>query len=163
MIAQTELKETLHYCPNTGIFTWIINKSGTAKGTTAGYKTSEGYSCITINYKPYRSHRLAWLYTHGEFPKDQIDHINGVKDDNRIENLRDVDGFINHKNKKLFKSNKSGITGVCWDKASNKWAVRISPNRVRISLGYFDNIFDAAAASISARNRYGFHENHGRR
>ena len=88
MITQEELKELLDYNPETGLFTWNVYNNIKNK-TTAG-TFNDGYIQIKIKQKIYQAHRLAWLYVYGEWPKGQIDHINGIRDDNRIENLRDV-------------------------------------------------------------------------
>jgi len=78
MITQAGLKELLNYNPETGDFAWVKSKK------PAGGISSYGYRRIIIDGKEHKAHRLAWLYTHGVFPEDQIDHINGVRHDNRI-------------------------------------------------------------------------------
>lgn len=96
------LKEYLHYNPNTGIFTWIKLSSKYSRikiGQKAGCNNGAGYICIEINNKNYKAHRLAWYLYYGTWPKGQIDHINGVKEDNRINNLRDVTSSTNSKNR----------------------------------------------------------------
>jgi hypothetical protein len=88
-LTQERLKELLHYDPETGIFTNLTQRGGHAKkGAVAGTKNSIGYVCIRIDYDQYRAHRLAWLYVYGEFPEKFIDHMNEIRDDNRIINLR---------------------------------------------------------------------------
>lgn len=90
MITQEELKEYLHYDPLTGDFNWTIGKRGLKVNSKAGSMNDQGYVIIRINNIRYRAHRLAWLYVYGHFPINEIDHINGVRSDNRIENLRDA-------------------------------------------------------------------------
>ena len=80
MITQSELKNILHYNQDTGVFTWIKNS------IVAGTVEKKGYIAIKINRKSYKAHRLAWLYIYGNFPKEQIDHLNGIKNDNCINN-----------------------------------------------------------------------------
>ena len=76
MLTQAKLKEVLHYDPETGDFTWQVSTANCIKvGALAGSKDSYGYHKIAIKGKTYKAHRLAWLYTHGEFPEDAIDHI----------------------------------------------------------------------------------------
>ena len=101
MITQEYLKSVLYYDKDTGLFTWkISNKKGHVKeGKLAGSKDNRGYVKIQINKKDYTAHRLAWFYIYGEWPKQVIDHINRIKFDNRIENLRDVSVLENNKNR----------------------------------------------------------------
>lgn len=163
MITQQELKEVLSYNPLDGIFTWKKSFHKSRIGTIAGYINKRGYIAIRVNKKTYYAHRLAWLYTHGELPKKQIDHINGDTSDNRLSNLRDVSTADNGRNRRVGLNNTSGIMGVVWHKNKNKWIVNIKVDMKRHYLGYYSNIFDAACVRISAQNKLGFHENHGRR
>lgn len=138
MLTQTELKLHLHYNHETGIFTRLVSTAiRTKTGSVAGCKTKIGYLAIQINCKSYRSHRLAWLYVHGEFPINDIDHINGIKDDNRISNLRDATDSQNHFNVESNKNNKSGFKGVSFYKVTNKWVAQASLSGKKHNLGYF--------------------------
>ena len=92
----------------------------------------------------------------------QIDHIDQNKFNNRIENLRLVDGFDNHRNMPLLKNNTSGCCGVSMRKGLEKWRAFISVNGSFMELGYYDDWFEAVCARKSAENRFGFHENHGK-
>lgn len=91
-----------------------------------------------------------------------IDHINGVKSDNRISNLRDVPHDENQRNRCAPKCNSSGVVGVCRDKETGKWQSYISRDGERFNLGRFNDSDAAVAARKSAERLYGFHENHGR-
>jgi len=166
MITQKELKERLHYNPNTGIFTWILphkkaTKAAAKIGGVAGRFDKYGYRRISVNGKEYLAHRLAWLYMTGRLPCDQLDHINHIRDDNRWANLREATNSDNQKNSSLQKNNKSGIAGVMWYKYTNRWLVRINTNPKMISLGYHKDFFEACCIRKSAENKYGFHANHG--
>lgn len=158
---QKELKKILSYDKETGVFTWKINISRKVrKGDIAGMVNSEGYRRIGIKGKSYLSHRLAWLYEYGHFPKNETDHINHYKTDNKICNLRDVTGQENQKNELLTKRNTSGTVGV--GRFKSKWYARIGVNRKTISLGYFKDIKDAIRIRKNAEITYGFHLNHGK-
>ena len=122
----------------------------------------QGYRVGAIFGRMYRSHRVIWAMHCGEWPEEQIDHINGIRDDNRIDNLRAVCGFDNMRNQKRHENNTSGFTGVSWDEASQKWFVQIRANGRSKYLGIFEELSDAVAARKAANIKYGFHENHGR-
>ena len=114
MITQNELKKLLHYNPETGVFTWKSNRSQLAKkGDIAGsvYRKCNGKEYIVIHVKGrvYKAHRLAWMHVHGRFPILNIDHINGIGTDNRMQNLRDVSHAENMKNKVISRNNSSGV------------------------------------------------------
>ena len=163
MITQKELKELLHYDPETGIFTRLISFSDKAKvGNIMRTKTSHGYIAIRIRRKIYKAHRLAWLYMAGVWPKHHIDHLNHIRDDNRLINLREATYQDNAKNRALNKNNKSGVCGVSWYKTKGKWVAQISDKEKKINLGYFIDKFEAACARKSAENKYGYHGNHGK-
>ena len=112
MVTQERLKELLHYCPDTGAFTWIKARRGVSLWRDAGCTMTEGYRSISVDSKPYGSHRLAFLYMTGKFPEDQIDHVNQVRDDNRWKNLRPVTHQENHRNGGIGKGNTSGFVGT---------------------------------------------------
>jgi len=135
MLTQNRLKELLTYNENNGLFFWNKDmENSVKKGDFAGYLRGK-YRCIRIDSKNYSSHRLAWLYIYGYFP-DKIDHINGVSDDNRIVNLRDVNYSENNKNKRLGKNNTSGYFGVTWNKTAKKWRAFIKTDGKNKHLGY---------------------------
>lgn len=138
MLTQTELKRHLHYDKDTGIFTRIISNASNVKvGDVAGIKMTEGYLQITVNNRKYLSHRLAWLYIHGEFPPSQIDHKNGIKDDNSIFNLREANNQQNNFNVGAQKNNTSGFKGVSFYKITGKWKATAKLSGKRYHLGYF--------------------------
>lgn len=159
---EKKLKDELTYNENTGEFKWNSSKSGIKKSRIAGYTDAQGYVIIEHNKKQYKAHRLAWLYVHGEWPEHQIDHINGKRDDNRIENLRDVSQAHNTKNRAISTRNKSGIIGVRWIKKERNYQAYIMKNYKSYSLYYGKDFFEACCRRKSAERRLGFHENHGR-
>jgi len=151
------LRFMLHYCPNTGKFTWKVN----SVGSNAGYADKRGYILICIFGIKYRAHRLAYLYMTGTFPDKQIDHINHVKSDNKWSNLRHVSGLDNSKNQKMHSTNTSGFTGVYWLKKKNKWMAQIFTKGKAKRVYYGDNYSDAINARKRAMSVLGYHSNHG--
>lgn len=121
----------------------------------AGHLGKQGYLQICINRKLMQAHRLAWLYMHGELPKNIIDHIDGNKANNRILNLRDIDRKGNSQNTKKAKStNKaSGLLGVSKNKKLNKFTARITVSYKSIFLGLFDTPELAHDAYVKAKRR----------
>ena len=162
MITYEEASEAFEYDPDTGIITNKTNRGKARKGEEAGWETEKGYRRVHLLDRNYMIHRLAWLLHHGEWPKQDIDHINGVKDDNRIRNLRDVSRLENKRNSKKSVNNTSGVTGVKWHKRGRKWTASIKNLSEDIYLGLFDCFLDAIAARLRAEKEFNFHENHGR-
>lgn len=164
-ITQKELKKLLHYDPETGIFRWIVKGKGIKKEIAGcvrkDKKVGKSYLLIRINWKLYRSHRLAWLYMHGELPANDIDHEDGNGLNNKLNNLRSVNRSENMKNMRLRVNNITGICGVHWNKKYSRWESYIKVNKKKMNLGYFDNIFDAACIRKSAETIYMYHKNHG--
>ena len=131
-------------------------------GKIAGSFYSNGYMRVGLFGRDHLAHRVVWAWVYGNWPKKQIDHINGVRDDNRIANLRDVSRRENHKNVAKPINNTSGRIGVCWDNTRGKWLAYIKIRPKFINLGTFDSFEDACEARVKAEKKYGFHENHGR-
>ena len=145
MITQSELKEVLEYNPDTGVFIWLKSNGPRAKvGNVAGWNINEEYIQISIYGKKYRAHRLAFLYMTGEWPKELVDHINQVKDDNRYINLREATVSQNNINSKKQKNNKSGYRGVYWDNKNQIWRVQIKYKSKHKYLGRYTDIKEAA-------------------
>lgn len=163
MINQESLKEILRYSQETGVFTWIKSRGPkAASGSMAGSTHYSGYRKVCISGRVYLAHRLAWLAFHGRWPTDQLDHINGIRDDNRIENLREVSNRDNGRNQATPKNNTSGAIGVHWHKLKRKWQASIRVDGKRVFLGRYEEFTDAVSARKSAEVEYGFHKNHGR-
>ena len=157
-VSHERLRECLDYDPDTGVFTWRggVECHGTRiAGTRAGNKSFTGYWRLRIDRKEYDAHRVAWFYVHGYWPR-MLDHINGVRDDNRMANLREATGTDNRANTKRPKSNTSGVKGVTWNKSAGKWQAAIACQRKHFFLGVFDDIKDAEEAyAKAARDKFG--------
>lgn len=131
-------------------------------GKVAGSPHTTGYVKITCNYKYYLAHRIIWEMHNGKIPKGmEVDHINHIKNDNRIENLRLVSRSVNSRNLKKDKRNKSGFTGVHFDKRSGKWIAQVQLNGKLVCLYCGDSFNEAINERKKANIYYNFHENHG--
>lgn len=162
MLTQNELKEILHYCPVSGIFTWIKRNKYTNKSLSdiAGHTHPKTvYVSITINRKFNAAHRLVWLYMTGAYPENCIDHINGIKHDNSFKNLRDVDHANNHRNRKKHKSNTSSISGVSFDQG--RLVVRFSQDNKRHYFGRYKTLDEAIKVRNKEIKNFDFSESHG--
>jgi hypothetical protein len=157
MFTHKDLLEVIDYDKNTGIFTWSKKRRGVITGKPLGTCNGYGYLRITVFGKSYYAHRLAWFYVHGYFPKNQIDHINGVKSDNKILNLREATSLQNAQNKlKPQKNSKSHILGVSWHKKAKKWQAHICIYKQRKYLGLFENIHDAENAFKTEKEKVNY-------
>lgn len=139
---------------------WNTNYAGKQAFTA---RHGAGYRHSSIKGKNYLAHRVIWALQTGNWPKGQIDHINGDRSDNRWENLRDVSPGENHMNTRICKQNKSGHIGVFWNAANRKWRADICKDGCSYRLGEFSKKEDAVAARKSAERELGFHPNHGRK
>jgi hypothetical protein len=148
-MTQDELKKLITYNPETGILKWIKprnTRSAKPKNISDGFPHNKGYMQIGINKKPYLVHRIIWLYMTGNFPKHQIDHINGIKTDNRFANLREVTNQQNNFNNKA--------KGYCFVKDRNKYLASICVNGKNIHLGLFATKEEARASYLEAKITY---------
>lgn len=145
------LRELLDYDPVNGTFTWRVNRNGVRIGDRAGSLVdSRGYLRVGIDGREYSAHRLAWLYVHGEWPTQVIDHCNGDPSDNRIENLRDVSQQVNVQNQHRARStNKCGLLGV--RRQGKRWYARIMTNGRERHIGTFDTPEEAHAAYLAVK------------
>ena len=167
------LRKLLSYDPDTGLLTWrrrppeMFTGERYGKAWNSRYAgrpafvtaTRDGYRCGRIFEKSYFAHRVAYAIHYGAWPRDQVDHISGVKTDNRIANLRDVSRTENLRNAAKQSNNTSGVCGVYWHKNSGKWRGLIRVNGKLQSLGYFEDFGDAVVARKAAEVKYGFHPN----
>ena len=156
-----QARERLIYNPDNGELTWRWHKNSRLIGRIAGCVDSRGYVRITLTInkqiRTFAAHRLAWLITHGQWPKDQLDHINGVRADNRLCNLRECSQAENNANTRLYKNNQSGIKGVYWEKERNTWSAYITENKRLKRLGRFKTKEEAIAVRKQAFADY-YHE-----
>jgi hypothetical protein len=154
-ITQERLKELLKYDIETGKFTWLVRSTRADVGQEAGVIMGEGYRTISVDGQKKLAHRLAWLYVHGTWPKGQIDHINGVRSDNRLANLRDVTSSQNlHNVQQPRSTNKTGYRGISIWKG-RKFLARITVKNRIIHLGIFDTAEAAYAARQAAEKKHG--------
>jgi len=146
-LTQTELQKHLSYDPQTGSLVWLLPASRRALGAEAGYVRPDGYRMITVHWRKYLAHRLAWLHVHGVWPPQFIDHINGNRSDNRLSNLRLADYSTNGMNRPPQINSRWG-RGV--HKRAGKWIAEIKNNGVKKYLGSFNSPEEARTAFIEA-------------
>lgn len=142
-----DVKNTFALDPDTGHVYWRERKRGRAFGAI-GTPDRDGYLVIWMNRRRdrYPVHRIVWALVHGRWPADQIDHINGVKSDNRPENLREATTAQNMRNVGRQSHNTSGLKGVSWHRVRQNWRASIKVNQKQYHLGSFDC---PAAASMA--------------
>jgi hypothetical protein len=155
-LTQERLRELFQYNEETGVFTRKVTVAPpkAMAGMIAGSLGNQGYLLIMVDRRTHMAHRLAWLYVHGVFPKGDIDHINGVRSDNRIANLRDASRSLNIQNSHGPRpTNKSGFLGVCWSKKEAKWVAQITLNYKNTRIGSFDSPEEAHAAYLLVKRQ----------
>ena len=174
MIDPATLRKLIDYDPDTGTLTWKRRTAETNpndQGRRMFNTRFSGRPALDANMNGYRrgrvfgidysAHRVAWAIHYGEWP-NVIDHINRVKSDNRILNLRSVTHSENLKNASMRKDNTSGHVGVYWREPGKNWLASIFDGSKVVHLGLFLKKDDAIRARKAAEVKYGFHENHGR-
>lgn len=171
------LRSALDYDATTGRLTWKVRsqesfwggdayREGVARrwnrekaGREAGHIGANGYRILCIARRTNQAHRIAWAMATGAWPEKQIDHINHDRSDNRLENLREVSGSENCRNRSLPRDNRSGVIGV--DRRHGEWRARIFHEGRRLDLGSFKSLEAAAEARSAASRQLGYHTNHG--
>lgn len=153
ILTAERLRSLLSYDPKTGIFTWKVPRQGREIGKPAGALVAKlGYIRICVDYRHYYAHRLAWFYHYGTWPEAGLDHINRIKTDNRIANLREITHVGNGQNRiRPQRNNRSGFLGVMWSSQKGKWQAVIVINRKRRHLGFFDDPATAHKAYLDAK------------
>jgi hypothetical protein len=178
------LKQLISLDAETGTLTWKFRDSSFFKDGVPPYtkeraakKWNTRYAGKQAMSAPHRmgyltgkllnidllAHRVVWAIHYGAWPSKQIDHINGIKTDNRPENLRDVSQSINMRNACISRRNTTGVVGVFYRGSCNKYDAFMKVDGKKKHIGAFDTLEAAAAARKEAGEKYGYHENHGRR
>lgn len=153
LVTAERLRELLHYDPSTGLFTRRVSLSNDGKpGDPAGSVPNKvtGYVAVSVDGRLYYAHRLAWLYVHGVWPQN-IDHRNGNRADNKLDNLRECSKSENAQNQKRKTNNRSGFVGVHFDSVTGRWRASIRISGKTTKLGRFDTREEAAAAYAEAK------------
>jgi len=126
-------------------------------------KDKSGYLRGTIFGQHLKAHRVVFAIYHGQWPKADIDHINGARNDNRPENLRDASRSENMRNAPTRSDSTTGLMGVSFHRGAKKYRAHISVGGRFVHIGYFDTAEEAHRARLKANSIYGYHENHGRK
>lgn len=154
IISQKELHDLLSYDEETGVFRWKKSRSQRVKvGNEVGSWDLYGYKTVRLDGRSYKLHRLAWFYVFGVWPAGDIDHMNGIRSDNRLSNLRDVPRKTNLENqtKVTARPTETGLIGAYYDKAKNVFYSRISQFNKSIYLGTFQTADEAHQAYLKAK------------
>jgi hypothetical protein len=150
----SRIKQLFDYVSQTGHLYWRAKGRGRVKTRPAGTILSTGYIGVVIGEKRHFAHRICWAIHFGKWPSDQIDHINGIKIDNRICNLREATNSQNGKNARIPSNNTSGVCGVTYDKVNKRWRSIIKVNGKQIHLGRWSSFEDAVVARKEAESCY---------
>lgn len=152
ILSADTVRRLLRYEPSTGLFFWLVDTKRLSAGNRAGCRDREGYWVIQVAGKRCYAHRLAWLHTYGEWPAGVIDHRNGVRSDNRIDNLRDVSVRINGQNvRNLTPDTKSGVRGAIFE--GGKFRARLGDKGRVLTIGTFSTAAEAHQAYLDAKRR----------
>ena len=165
MLEYREALKLFRYDYETGVLYWRRrNSNRVPKTLEAGTQNkSSGYLSVQVRGRLYQVHRVVMLMCYGFYGEGlEVDHINHVRNDNRLVNLRFVTRSENMRNRSVSSNNTSGITGVYFLKARKKYTAQIGVNRKLTFLGYFDTLEEAAAARAEANSKFNFHNNHGK-
>ena len=154
-LTQKRLMKVVHYDPVTGVFTWLQKRGRQAAGSVAGSaKGTGGYVRIMVDGTLFLGHRLAMFYMEGRMPKNAVDHMNGVRTDNRYANLRHATTSINNQNRRTAKErNATGYLGVTQDKRDGRYYASIFVDGVKRGLGGFATAKQAHEAYVEAKRR----------
>lgn len=153
---QQTLKKHVIYNPDTGMFTYIKS------GKLIDNKNKLGYVRVSIEGKRYLAHRLAIVYMGGELKdKEEVDHLNRVKNDNRYSNLIVGTSRDNKMNRDLQDNNHTGVNGVSFCKTNSMYEANVKTQGRKIFLGYYDSLHDAKIARQAANRVLGFSDKHG--
>ena len=172
LIAASEVRSYVDYDPDTGVLTWRARPkemfahlgnnaayqcdawNSKWAGKRAGSDCGNGYTRTAINGKYVLAHRIAWAWMTGEWPSEEIDHINCDPSDNRWCNLRAASRADNAHNMRKPAHNTTGHKGLVWNKQIGKWGARIYVNRKLIGLGHFASKEEAIEAYLAGQKKY---------
>ena len=150
-LTQERLLELLNYNPGTGVFTWRVDRrGGSHRGDVAGAVYSDGYRRMRVDIHKYSAHRLAWLYMTGVWPAAHIDHKDGIRDNNRFDNLREATHHENQQNRTSALNRTPGLLGTRFRKGG--WEAAITSAEVCHYLGRFATTEEANAAYLKAKS-----------
>lgn len=150
-ITLARVRQLLSLDERTGEISWRFGTNVRARGV-AGYINARGYRIVMIDGKNFRAHRLVWLLLKGSLPRDDLDHINGIRSDNRPCNLREATRSQNNQNQRGPRSDsKSPYLGVTWHAQSRRWAARITHQKKMRHLGLFKTAEEARDAYVTAK------------
>ncbi len=160
-LTAARVRELLDYEPETGLLRWRKVRKHALVGMAAGYKNRKGYLRVKVESRLYLAHRLAWLHFYGRWPADQIDHINGIRDDNRIVNLRDVSGQVNTQNRHkaphgpVRNPSNTNLLGTHFDRKRQVFTAHITDpvTRKQKNLGGYSTAEKAHAVYLEAKRR----------
>lgn len=157
-----DIRDLIDYNAETGVLTAKVNFSGRQAGSVIGSQTWQGYYAFSLFGKKCFAHRLAWLLHYGEWPSQPIDHINGIKTDNSIRNLRLCSLSQNQFNKPTQKNNTTGVKGVYWNKRDKRYVASVQFNGKKYSAGHHKDIESAKEEVMKLREKLaGEFTNHG--
>lgn len=152
-LTSARVREALHYDPETGFFTWLVDRGRARAGARAVSVYSKGYPGIGLDGERHAAHRVAWLYVTGSWPERQIDHIDGAKNNNAWRNLRSATHAQNKQNVGKPSTNTTGFKGVCRSQNRKRFYAYIRSNGAHLYLGAFDTPEEAHAAYCTAAER----------
>lgn len=153
-LTHKRLKELVDYDPESGYFSWKFGRPGASMGVRCGTVKKAGYTILTLDRTLFRAHRVAWFFVHGEWPKDEIDHINRMRSDNRLANLRIADRSKNGFNKPVRSDSKIGVKNVSYDQETGVYYVRLVIDKKPFNFGGFATIGEAAACAATERLKH---------
>lgn len=175
---QSRLRELFNYDPEEGVLIWrdrpresfatapaFASFNKRCRGRVAGHIEHQGYRVIVVDRTGHKAHRLIWLFVLGEwvkYPEFEIDHVNGNRSDNRIQNLRKATKSMNQRNGSMRSNNSSGVIGVNWVTSKQRWIARIWDGPKHRYLGAFVDLAEAAEARARAEREIGYHPGHGK-
>lgn len=150
-----QVRSLFNYDALTGDFSWkTLPRNSKSKKLIVGIKESLGYLRVKILGKKYTLHRVIWLWVYGSWPDEEVDHVNGIRDDNRLDNLRQSNRTMNNQNRHYAHSNnKLGLMGVYWNKQSSLYRASIQVNNHKIHLGSFRDPHQAHEAYLDAKRQ----------